>query len=124
VAVLGIDLRKTSYSVAGAVAGAMVVLPRRVARALPALLDKLPACVVEMEACRGVHHLGHAAEALGQRVRLMPPDSVRPYVNAKTNDDRDAEAIANRGSHRRLRRRGCPHKVLSWGQRATHYQAG
>jgi transposase len=54
VAVLGIDLGKTSCSVAGMSAGGQVVLRRRVARdGIPALLAKLPRCVVAMEACCG-----------------------------------------------------------------------
>jgi transposase len=95
VAVLGIDLGKSSCSVVGLDTGGRVVLRRRVARgALPELLEKLPACVVAMEACCGAHHLGRGAEARGHGVRLMPPEYVRPYVKAQKNDDRDAEAIA------------------------------
>ena len=52
VAVLGIDLGKGSCSVVGMDAGGRVVLRRRVARdGLPALLGKVPSCVVAMEAC-------------------------------------------------------------------------
>jgi hypothetical protein len=51
VAVLGIDLGKTSCSVVGMSVGG------RVARdGLQALLGKLPPCVVAMEACCGAHH--------------------------------------------------------------------
>jgi transposase len=95
VSVLGIDLGKTSCSVAGMSASGKVVLRRRVARdGIPALLTKLPACVVAMEACCGAHHVGRGAAALGPQVRLMPPEYVRPYVKAQKNDDRDAEAVA------------------------------
>src|SRR3954467_12399726 len=94
-AVLGIDLGKTSCSVAGMSAGGKIVLRRRVARdGLPALLAKLPPCVVAMEACCGAHHVGRGAQALGHQIRLMSPEYVRPYVKAHKNDDRDAEAIA------------------------------
>lgn len=95
VAVLGIDLGKTSCSVSGMSADGQVVLRRRVTRdGIPALLGKLPSCVAAMEACCGAHHVGCAAVALGHQVRLMPPEYVRPYVKAQKNDDRDAEAIA------------------------------
>lgn len=47
-----------------------------------------------MEACCGAHHMGRSLAALGQEVRLMSPEYVRPYVKAQKNDDRDAEAIA------------------------------
>jgi transposase len=104
VAVLGIDLGKTSCSVAGMSAGGQVVLRRRVARdGLPALLRKLLPCVVAMEACCGAHHVGRAAAALGHQVRLMPPEYVRPYVKAQKNDDRDAEAIAEAATRPTMR---------------------
>jgi transposase len=104
VAVLGIDLGKSSCSVVGLDTGGRVVLRRRVARgALPELLGKLPACVVAMEACCGAHHLGRTAEARGHGVRLMPPEYVRPYVKAHKNDDRDAEAIAEAATRPTMR---------------------
>ena len=82
VSVLGIDLGKTGCSVAGMSAEGRVVFRRRVARdGIPALLAKLPPCVVAMEACCGAHHVGRGAHALGHRVRLMPPEYVRPYVS-------------------------------------------
>ncbi|WP_424140714.1 IS110 family transposase [Roseomonas chloroacetimidivorans] len=104
VAVLGIDLGKTSCSVAGMSAGGQVVLRRRVTRdGIPALLAKLPPCVVAMEACCGAHHVGRSAQALGHQVRLMSPEYVRPYVKAHKNDDRDAEAIAEAATRPTMR---------------------
>ena len=83
VAVLGIDLGKNSRSVAGLDDAGRVVVRRRVARdGLAGLLDKLPRCVVAMEAYCGAHHVGRSAAALGHEVRLMPPEYVRPYVKA------------------------------------------
>jgi transposase len=68
---------------------------RRIRReTLIALAEKLPACVVGMEACCGAHHLGRVFAEYGHDVRLMSPDYVRPYVKAQKNDDRDAEGIA------------------------------
>ena len=84
IAVLGIDLGKNSCSVAGLDETGRVVLRRRVSRdGLAALLAKLRGCVVAMEACCGAHHVGRAAQAQGHRVRLMPPEYVRPYVKAQ-----------------------------------------
>jgi transposase len=104
VAVLGIDLGKTSCSVVGMSANGQVVFRRRVARdGIPALLGKLPRCVVAMEACCGAHYVGRAAAALGHQVRLMPPEYVRPYVKAQKNDDRDAEAIAEAATRPTMR---------------------
>jgi transposase len=72
-----------------------VVMRRRIRReTLIALAEKLPACVVGMEACCGAHHLGRVFAEYGHDVRLMSPEYVRPYVKAQKNDDRDAEGIA------------------------------
>lgn len=104
VAVLGIDLGKTSCSVAGMSAAGQVVFRRRVARdGIAALLAQLPPCVVALEACCGAHHIGRGAAALGHQVRLMPPEYVRPYVKAQKNDDRDAEAIAEAATRPTMR---------------------
>jgi transposase len=47
-----------------------------------------------MEACCGAHHLGRVFAGHGHDVGLTSPESVRPYVKAQKNDDRDAEGIA------------------------------
>ncbi len=104
IAVLGIDLGKNSCSVAGLDETGHVVLRRRVSRdGLAGLLAKLRPCTVAMEACCGAHHVGRSAEAQGHRVRLMPPEYVRPYVKAQKNDDRDAEAIAEAATRPTMR---------------------
>ena len=41
--------------------------------------------------------------AQGHTVRLMSPEYVRPYVKAKKNDDRDAEAIAEAATRPTMR---------------------
>jgi hypothetical protein len=72
---------KNVCSVVGLDEGGTVVLRRR-ARwdNLIALVGKLPACIVAMEACCGAHHLGRLFAAHGHDVRLMSPEYVRPYV--------------------------------------------
>lgn len=104
VAVLGIDLGKTSCSVVGLDEAGRVVMRRTVPRdAVAALLAKLPRCVVAMEACCGAHYVGRTAHEAGHEVRLMPPEYVRPYVKAQKNDDRDAEAIAEAATRPTMR---------------------
>ena len=95
ISVLGIDLGKNVCSVVGLDASGAVVMRRKVRReTLIALAEKLPPCVVGMEACCGAHHLGRVFAAHGHDVRLMSPEYVRPYIKAQKNDDRDAEGIA------------------------------
>ena len=104
ITVLGIDLGKNSCSVIGLDGAGTVVLRRRVRRdTLIALVGKLPACMVAMEACCGAHHLGRLFAAQGHDVRLMSPEYVRPYVKAQKNDDRDAEAIAEAATRPTMR---------------------
>jgi len=53
----------------------------------------LPPCLICIEACASAHHWAHKLQALGQTVRLMAPQFVKPYVKSNKNDAADAEAI-------------------------------
>src|ERR1700756_5579612 len=55
---------------------------------------KLDATEVVLEACGGSHHWGRVLTALGHRVRLIPPQYVKPFVKRGKNDRIDAEAIS------------------------------
>jgi transposase len=104
IAVLGIDLGKNSCSVAGLDETGRVILRRRMTRdGIVRLGEKLPACVMAMEACCGAHHLGRVLREQGHEVRLMPPEYVQPYVKAQKNDERDAEAIAEAATRPTMR---------------------
>ena len=104
IAVLGIDLGKNSCSVAGLDERGAVVKRRRMRpESIPALTEKMAACIIAMEACCGAHHLGRILAAQGHTVRMMSPEYVRPYVKAQKNDDRDAEAIAESATRPTMR---------------------
>src|SRR5271156_6130843 len=104
ISVLGVDLGKNVCSVVGLDASGAVVLRRRAKRqTLIALAAKLPPCVVAMEACCGAHHLGRVFAGHGHDVGLTSPESVRPYVKAQKNDDRDAEGIAEAATRPTMR---------------------
>lgn len=45
------------------------------------------------EACGGSHHWARVLWAQGHRVRLLPPQYVKPFVKRSKNDRNDAEAI-------------------------------
>ena len=104
IATLGIDLVKTSCSLVGLDAGGKVVVRRQMRReTVIGFTAGLAPCTVAMEACCGAHHIGRALKAQGHEVRLMSPEYVRPYVKAKKNDDRDAEAIAEAATRPTMR---------------------
>ena len=104
IAVLGIDLGKNSSSVVGLDSTGAVVKRRRMRpESIAAFTEKLPACIVAMEACCGAHHLGRIFAGQGHQVRLMSPEYVRPYVKAQKNDDRDAEAIGEAATRPTMR---------------------
>jgi transposase len=91
---IGVDLAKSVFQVHGVDAGSAVVIRRRRRRhqVLP-FFEKLPPCLVGMEACATAHHWAREIARLGHRVRLMPPRYVKPYVKNQKNDTADAEAI-------------------------------
>src|SRR5829696_2531119 len=104
ITVLGIDLGKNSCSVVGLDEAGRVVLRRRMRRdGVVRFVERLSPCTVAMEACCGAHHVGRLAQGQGHRVRLIPPEYVRPYVKAQKNDDRDAEAIAEAATRPTMR---------------------
>lgn len=95
VTTIGIDIGKNVFHLVGMGPRGRLVLQRRLHRAqLPLATANMPACLIGLEACPGAHHLARSLEAQGHRVRLLPPQYVRPYVKANKNDFRDAEAIA------------------------------
>lgn len=104
ISILGIDIGKNSCSVVGVDERGAVVVRRTMRREkLIEFVEKLPICVIAMEACCGAHHLGRLFAARGHEIRLMSPEYVRPYVKAQKNDDRDAEGIAEAASRPTMR---------------------
>jgi transposase len=91
---IGLDVAKSVFQVHGVDADGQVVIRRKLKRRyLLAFFEKLPACLVGIEACATSHHWSRQLQALGHRVRLMPPAYVKPYVKRQKNDAADAEAI-------------------------------
>lgn len=94
VTVIGLDLAKSVFQVHGVDAQGQVVLRRRLTRRqVLKLFEKLPACLVGMEACASSHHWARELTVLGHEVKLMPAQYVKPYVKRGKNDAADAEAI-------------------------------
>ena len=91
---IGLDVAKSVFQVHGVDAEGNVVIRRQLKRRyVLAFFQKLPPCLVGIEACASSHHWSRELQALGHTVRLMPPAYVKPYVKRHKNDAIDAEAI-------------------------------
>jgi transposase len=94
VTTIGLDIAKSVFQVHGVDADGQVVIRRQLKRRyVLAFFQKLPPCLVGIEACASSHHWSRELKALGHTVRLMPPAYVKPYVKRQKNDAADAEAI-------------------------------
>jgi len=89
-----LDIAKSVFQVHGVDADGAVVVRRRLTRAkVLSFFERLPPCLVGLEACATAHYWGRELRKLGHDVRLMPPSYVKPYVKRQKNDAADAEAI-------------------------------
>jgi len=91
VTTVGLDIAKSVFQV-------LALMPRRrqlKRRYVLAFFQKLPPCLVGIEACALSHHWSRELRALGHTVKLMPPAYVKPYVKRQKNDGTDAEAICD-----------------------------
>ena len=94
VTTIGLDIAKSVFQVHGVDAAGQVLIRRQLKRrAVLAFFEKLPVCLVGIEACASSHYWSRELQALGHSVRLMPPAYVKPYVKRQKNDMADAEAI-------------------------------
>ena len=101
---IGLDIAKSVFQVHGVDAGGNVVLRRQLKRRyVLAFFQKLPPCLIGIEACASSHYWSRELQALGHKVRLIPPAYVKPYVKRQKNDSADAEAICEAVSRPNMR---------------------
>ena len=94
VTTIGLDIAKSVFQVHGIDAEGKVLIRRKLKRRyVLAFFERLPPCLVGIEACATSHHWSRELKSLGHTVRLMPPVYVKPYVKRQKNDAADAEAI-------------------------------
>lgn len=95
ITIIGLDLAKSVFQVHGADDQGQAVLRKKMRRGqvLP-FFSKLSPCLVGLEACGSAHYWAREITALGHKVKLIPPQYVRPFVKTNKNDASDAEAIA------------------------------
>ena len=96
---IGLAIAKSVFHVHAVDAKGNVVLRRQIKRRyVLAFFQKLPPCLVGIEACASAHHWSRQLQALGHTVRLMPPAYVTPYV--KRAEERCCRRRGHlRGSH-------------------------
>ena len=75
---VGLDIAKSVFQVHCVDANGDVVLRRQLKRRyVLTFFQKLPPCLVGIEACASSHHWSRQLQALGHTVRLMPPELER-----------------------------------------------
>ena len=94
VTLIGIDLAKSIFQVCGVNQAGNSIFNRQVRRArLMELLMQHPDATIAMEACSGSNYWGRDLQQRGFKVKLIPPQHVKPFVKGNKNDRNDAFAI-------------------------------
>ena len=102
--VIGVDIGKDVFHLVGFGADGKIAFRKRIRRlGLRDAFEKLPACIVGMEACLSAHFVSRALRALGHEPRIIPALYVKPFVKGQKNDYNDAEAIAEAALRPNLR---------------------
>jgi transposase len=94
VTTVGLDIAKSVFQLLGIDARGNDIVRRQLKRRyVLTFFQKLPPCLVGIEACATAHHWSRELQALGHAVRLMPPSYLKPYLKRQKNDAADAETI-------------------------------
>jgi transposase len=92
---IGIDIGKDTFHLVGFDRDGQLVLRKQIKRLdLVATFEKLPRCIVGMEACLSAHFVSRTLRKLGFDPRIIPAIYVKPFIKGQKNDYNDAEAIA------------------------------
>ena len=94
ITMIGMDIAKNVFQVCVQNNRGETVEKRRLSRAkvLCWFSQQVPV-IVGMEACGGSHYWAREISKLGHRVRILPPQHVKPYVRTNKSDANDAQAI-------------------------------
>jgi transposase len=96
--------RGITHFIHGADAEGAPIFNRKLRRAaVLRFFERLPSCLVGLEACGGSHYWAREIAALGHHVRLIPPTYVKPFVKRGTTDAADAEAISEAVTRKTMR---------------------
>jgi transposase len=103
-AVIAVDIGKDVFHLVGFGADGKIAFRRRIRRlGLRDVFEKLPPCIIGMEACLSAHFVSRELRALGHEPRIIPAIYVKPFVKGQKNDYNDAEAIAEAALRPNLR---------------------
>ena len=101
---IGIDIGKEVFHVVGLGTDGKIAFRRKIKRlALKEAFEKLPRCVVGMEACLSAHFVSRMLRTLGHEPRIIPAIYVKPFLKGQKNDYNDAEAICEAALRPNLR---------------------
>jgi len=101
---IAIDTSKHVFTLHGVDEQERPVLRRELKRGqVESFFAKQEVTEVVLEACGGSHHWGRLLSKLGHRVRLVPPQYIKPFVKRAKNDRNDAEAISEAASRPTMR---------------------
>jgi transposase len=102
---IAIDLAKSVFEVGISHYPGHVAETHRLSREqVGVFMAKQPATTVVMEACSSAHYWGRRFQALGHEVKLLPPLSVRPYVQRSKTDRADVKGMLEAWRNRAI----CP----------------
>ena len=94
ISTIGVDLAKNVFQIHGVDKDGKVVISRQLRRKqVVEFFNKIPPCLVGMEACGTAHYWARELTRLGHTVRMMPPSYVKGYVKRSKSDAADAAAI-------------------------------
>ena len=78
---IGMDIGKDVFHIIGFDLDGKIVLRRKFKRlSLMSEFQKLPSCVVGMEACLSAHFVSRALRTLGFEPRIIPAIYVKPFL--------------------------------------------
>jgi len=99
VTTVGIDLAKSVFQVHGVNERGKAALCEQLKRSeVLKFFANLPPCLIGLEACASAYHWARKLIALGDEVKLVAPQFVKPYVKTNKNDCISRLAFLSTGS--------------------------
>lgn len=101
---IGIDLGKSTFHLVGHDHSGQELYRHKFSRAkLIQFVSTHEPVTIAMEACGGANWLARRCQEFGHKVKLIPPQYVKPYVKSHKNDFIDADAIAEAATRPKMR---------------------